>query len=539
MHIPREGPRGPGTLDFADLSMQALRLPIAIATVAALSAVANALGDEVGFEELLARLGAGAPTGSSVSVAQVEAQESAGNFGPNRTLGEFSGKTFTDMSGPSGASGHATFVGQNFYGSSTSIARGVLRIWTYEAASFAQGASLNVGNAAALPQTPPGGAQPVRVFNHSWIGSFGTASLDNEVLRRADFAMNRDDTLYVCGENNGAGSQMQPLMSMCYNGIAVGLTSGGHSAGDVPAGIDGSGRMKPELVAPGQFTSFSTPVVSAAAALLYDAATAGSAATNANRRKGVTVKSALLCGATHAASWSNQAPATGPSRGITSKPLDPVYGCGTVNVDRSHRIITAGEALGASSPAGAIVANSQPLVAWDWENFTQSFQRHYRLEVPVQCDASFLVAWNRSPLAQWSGGVAPATLNLRLELRRVSAGAAASITGDAGLGVFAGGNVLSQSAVDNVEHLYVRGLQPGSYVLSVTRDDSQSISAGAAVAWFIDVPAVLGDLDGNGLVNGADLGLLLGAWGTAGPGDLNGDGIVNGADLGLLLGAWD
>jgi hypothetical protein len=39
-------------------------------------------------------------------------------------------------------------------------------------------------------------------------------------------------------------------------------------------------------------------------------------------------------------------------------------------------------------------------------------------------------------------------------------------------------------------------------------------------------------------VNGADLGLLLGAWGSTGPGDLNGDGTVNGADLGLLLGAW-
>jgi hypothetical protein len=58
------------------------------------------------------------------------------------------------------------------------------------------------------------------------------------------------------------------------------------------------------------------------------------------------------------------------------------------------------------------------------------------------------------------------------------------------------------------------------------------------VSWFIDLPAVLGDLDGNGFVNGADLGTLLGAWGTAGPGDLNSDGIVNGADLGILLGAW-
>ena len=40
------------------------------------------------------------------------------------------------------------------------------------------------------------------------------------------------------------------------------------------------------------------------------------------------------------------------------------------------------------------------------------------------------------------------------------------------------------------------------------------------------------------LVDGADLGLLLGDWGGTGAGDLNGDGTIDGADLGLLLGAW-
>jgi hypothetical protein len=46
------------------------------------------------------------------------------------------------------------------------------------------------------------------------------------------------------------------------------------------------------------------------------------------------------------------------------------------------------------------------------------------------------------------------------------------------------------------------------------------------------------DLDGNGRVDGADLGLLLGNYNGPGVGDINHDGIVNGADLGLLLGAW-
>ena len=46
------------------------------------------------------------------------------------------------------------------------------------------------------------------------------------------------------------------------------------------------------------------------------------------------------------------------------------------------------------------------------------------------------------------------------------------------------------------------------------------------------------DLDCSGVVDGTDLGLLLGAWSTSGPGDLDGSGVVDGTDLGLLLGSW-
>ena len=47
-----------------------------------------------------------------------------------------------------------------------------------------------------------------------------------------------------------------------------------------------------------------------------------------------------------------------------------------------------------------------------------------------------------------------------------------------------------------------------------------------------------GDLDGDGLVDGTDLGIVLAAFGTEGPGDLDGSGLVDGKDLGLLLAAW-
>jgi hypothetical protein len=51
----------------------------------------------------------------------------------------------------------------------------------------------------------------------------------------------------------------------------------------------------------------------------------------------------------------------------------------------------------------------------------------------------------------------------------------------------------------------------------------------------------VGDLNVDGVVNGADLGLMLSNWGPCGancPYDLNDDGQINGADLGLVLSAW-
>jgi hypothetical protein len=50
--------------------------------------------------------------------------------------------------------------------------------------------------------------------------------------------------------------------------------------------------------------------------------------------------------------------------------------------------------------------------------------------------------------------------------------------------------------------------------------------------------AVPGDLNGDGKINGVDLGILLAAWAGVGPADLNRNGIVEGADIGILLSNW-
>ena len=66
----------------------------------------------------------------------------------------------------------------------------------------------------------------------------------------------------------------------------------------------------------------------------------------------------------------------------------------------------------------------------------------------------------------------------------------------------------------------------GSGVLAVTQDGDSC------------PPPCSADINGDGSVNGQDLGRLLGRWGSPGVADLNGDGSTDGQDLGLLLGGW-
>ena len=68
-------------------------------------------------------------------------------------------------------------------------------------------------------------------------------------------------------------------------------------------------------------------------------------------------------------------------------------------------------------------------------------------------------------------------------------------------------------------------------------DSNQNGVVDTCESLLLDCPT---DFNQNGSTDGADLGILLGAWGATGqPGiDLNHDGVINGADLGALLGSW-
>lgn len=491
----------------------------------------STFADDIGFVELVARVGAAnMPTGSAIRVAQVEAP-SGTSYGPDQANAQFVGKTFVAMSGTPGNSGHATWVGQPFYGLTGSVVPGLPLIHLYEANSFIQAGYLRTNQGSAAP--PLVAPTLVKVFNHSWIGSFGQAVYDNDAIRRADFAMHRDGTLMCNGENNGLGSATSPLFALSYHGIAVGRMDGQHSAGDTVATIDGPARMKPDLVAPGTLNSYSVPVVSACAALLFDTAmTNPTLVANLDARKPVVIKAALMAGAVRRAGWTNNPATTGAMRGWTAKPLDPLYGADLVNIDRAHMILTGLEQDGQTT-----VPASDTILSKGWSFLAPTTANTYwRFHVSSLIDeATILATWHRTVPSTF--GI-PTVANFSLYLHRVVGTTLSPLMGDAGLSAFASGNIVSQSAVDNVELLSIKGLVPGDYVIELKRETATSSTA-VAVAWIMPAQTIVGDTNGDNRVDGQDLATLLGAWGTANPAaDFDSNGNVDGQDLASLLGNW-
>ena len=95
-------------------------------------------------------------------------------------------------------------------------------------------------------------------------------------------------------------------------------------------------------------------------------------------------------------------------------------------------------------------------------------------------------------------------------------------------------------------HARLRGIALGSQAIFAWEDDrggndelmGQNLNLDGTLG--INCPA---DINGDGLVDGADLNLLLASWGDCPidepcPADINHDGVVDGADLNSLLGAW-
>ena len=429
------------------------------------SAQADVFSD-IGFTALKNELGAGTPTGAGVKVSHVEAGPP---YGPDQLDPSFIGKNFNVLSSSSpGLSFHATSVGKNLYGipdpndpNSRSIAPDINEIDLWLAMNsldlndpnhwlindfLRAGTSLEPG-----PQDPN---NPIRVQNHSWIDQNGNFANPVDASRRVDYVINRDNLIVVAGQDNdnvNQGIAIPDLLGHLYNGITVGVTDGTHSHGFTT--LEQAGRVKPEIVAPKGFTSFATPIVGAAAALLIemtDDPNAGlSPASNSE-----AIKAIILAGATKEefADWDR----------TTTRPLDMEVGAGELNVLRNHHILVAQQQVASSS-------TSVDPQGWDFR--TTASNSLYFFEIPsgvAVSELSALLTWNRtitdgdpndpnnfSP--QFSG-----LENLDLKLYNSSS-------------LVLGSTIdTSESVVDNIEHVYINEamglgdfLFEGQYALEV------------------------------------------------------------------------
>lgn len=102
-----------------------------------------------------------------------------------------------------------------------------------------------------------------------------------------------------------------------------------------------------------------------------------------------------------------------------------------------------------------------------------------------------------------------------------------------------GGSMLSSLDIAGAEGTYgYTDIQVFNWVTTAGPFDPQGMLFEQLTITRVSPPCV-GDLNGSGAVDGADLGMLLAAWSTSdAAADLDGSGTVDGADLGMLLAAW-
>ena len=504
----------------------------AVSSLVCTIALAGPVQDNHGLTDLIDRLGAGnEPTGAGVEVAQVEAGAS-NEYAPDTDHAEFAGKSFTLMNGTSDISNHATNVARRMYGTGNSgIAPGTDTIYVYTASGWVQTTFLKVGT-GSNPATPPGN---VALFNNSWIGSFGNVALDSEAVRRADWSIDSSNVMILNGVANSG--EHSPLMSFGFNCVSVGTASGDHIGGVIPSGYDTSGCQIPLIVALQGTTSNATGVVSGVTSMIIETAeTHPNTAGNFFATMSETIKAVLLTGGNHVAPWTNNPETTGPNRGRTTQPIDDMFGVGTANIDRSWQVMSGGQHASNSSTSGLIPA---PHAGWETTTISDNQSKYILFDVASPADeVSVVLTWHQTVRSDFTSYT---EVDLDLQLWGFDGSALLDITGDAGVSVFSDGNVVSESSVDNVEHLYIENLASGEYVLEVNRSGSPGSSRVFSVGWLLPEPdAVPGDVNGDGQVNVEDLLMMLSAWGPCSgcDEDINADGIVDVTDLLQLLSYW-
>lgn len=405
--------------------------------------------DEIGYTQLVEEFGEELPDASGIPVAQIEFIRN-NTWAPEAT-GELANVNFTYAPEETGSfSSHAYGVGRLFYGRE-SMTPGIDKVYAFRNGGWTSHMNL-------MKNLPPNESL-WRVENHSWGGTTGSESVDKQAIARFDYRIYTENIFASVGLDNTTNS-MWRLLANSYNSIVVGVASGNHNRGGT--NVYTSERMKPDIVAPIQYTSHSTPVVSSVGTLLIARAEADSALADAANAPAVKVL--LMAGATKDAfpSWSNS-----PTR-----PLDEVYGAGNLNAYQSYKILLAGK----QAPGEQ---QSARCAGWDWnESPAPGAGNYYRFEISDTQDGEFsaVLTWNVEPVRQanyygdldWRLYEMDLT-NLELRLWTVD-------ESDQPQELVAE----SLSDIDNVQHIYARNLPAGRYALKVS---SEAADVPYALAW--------------------------------------------------------
>ncbi len=327
--------------------------------------------------------------------------------------------------------------------------------------------------------------KPVKLYTHSWIS--GSSSASEDVLRRIDYLADTQGVLMVVGVNNGQDKPIPALLASAYNVISVGEWNG-HSSGGYTT-VDGAGRCKPEIVAPGDMTSFATPVVAGVVVRLMEEARQPGSSTDARRPQ--VLKAVLLAGADKPPGWHCD----------PGKPLAQHFGAGRVRLDNSYQILAAG-------PIPCDAANSAPEIpppeisrgnpdsiihhvfhlparyGWSYADLAPGQSHDYLFTTPRTLgEASLVLVWHRRIDGQINRDLLSGRFYWSNQPRLGHLGLSLYVRDDAGHETLTAQSI---SAIDNLQHIYFPALPPGRYRIQVGRRDAMDEPWDYALAWRIE-----------------------------------------------------
>ena len=324
---------------------------------------------------------------------------------------------------------------------------------------------------------------PATIVNQSYIFGASIPSIDTVFDNYAA----KYGVLFVNGAGNG-GPVSSPATA--FNCIAVGVYGAGSSTGPTA-----DGRCKPDITAPEAFTSFSTPLVAGAAALLLQAAKEGAGGSVSSATNTLLLKALLLNGAVKPPDWTNS----------IAFPLDARYGAGNLQVLNSYRQLRGGKQafaattsplIGGAHLPPATPTNNPIRRGWDLASISSTIVRdkvnHYFFDVSTSMSTSLVFT---ATLAWLKQNDASTINNLDLFLYDSS------------------NNVLlttSQSAANNIEHLYLPALPPGRYDLQVFKSGAGTTSSETYALVYdfgpVQAPLLTNSLVANGQFQARVLG---------------------------------